>query len=315
MEVPVLLITWRRPDTLRLVIDAIRPVAPTRLFVACDGPNPECPGEAEKVSATRAVIEHEIDWICEIKYFFSDVNQGCRIGVSRAITWFFDHVEEGIILEDDCVPHNDFLPYCEELLQLYRDDYRIWCISGTNHQNGISRTSDSYYFSQHMHCWGWATWKSRWAHYEIDYTSWPTIKETPMFKDTFDCDSEYYHWKDIWDQAAAGNTRTWCIKWYFTCYINGGLTAVPSRDLVLNVGFGADGTHTLGDHSQLSVDPTSFLPLEHPILIRAHRVADRYTTNCEYLKKDMHQRAVLGKSGYRLKIRTRIKNMLSKITR
>jgi hypothetical protein len=103
-DTPLLLIAWRRPHTLRLVIDAIRPVAPTRLYVACDGPNTERPGEAEKVAATRAVIEHEIDWPCQIERLYSDVNQGCRLGVSRAITWFFEQVEEGIILEDDCVP-------------------------------------------------------------------------------------------------------------------------------------------------------------------------------------------------------------------
>ena len=107
MDTPVLLIAWRRPHTLRQVINAIRPVAPTRLFVACDGPNPTRPGEAEKVAATREVIEHEIDWPCQIERLYSDVNQGCRLGVSRAITWFFEQVEEGIILEDDCVPHPD----------------------------------------------------------------------------------------------------------------------------------------------------------------------------------------------------------------
>ena len=105
MDTPLLLIAWRRPHTLRQVIDAIRPVAPRRIFVACDGHNPERPGEAEKVAATRTVIEREIDWPCQIERLYTDVNQGSRLGVSRAITWFFEQVEEGIILEDDCVSH------------------------------------------------------------------------------------------------------------------------------------------------------------------------------------------------------------------
>ena len=127
-DTPLLLIAWRRPHTLRQVIDAIRPVAPTRIFVACDGPNPERPGEAEKVAATRAVIEQEINWPCQIERLYSDVNQGCRLGVSRAISWFFEQVEEGIILEDDCVPHPDFFIYCANLLERYRHDEHIWCI-------------------------------------------------------------------------------------------------------------------------------------------------------------------------------------------
>ncbi|MDI9406541.1 MAG: hypothetical protein QM522_07510 [Chitinophagaceae bacterium] len=117
MNTPLLLIAWRRPHTLRQVIDAIRPVAPTRLYVACDGPNPDRPGEAEKVAATRAVIETEIDWPCQIERLYADVNQGCRLGVSLAISWFFEQVEEGIILEEDCVPHPDFFPYCTTLLE------------------------------------------------------------------------------------------------------------------------------------------------------------------------------------------------------
>ena len=132
MNTPLLLIAWRRPHTLRQVIDSIRAQAPTRLFVACDGPNPDRPGEADKVAATRSVIEEEIDWSCQINRLYSDTNQGCRLGVSRAIAWFFDHVEEGIILEDDCVPHPDFFLYCTTLLERYRHDTRIWCISGNN---------------------------------------------------------------------------------------------------------------------------------------------------------------------------------------
>jgi hypothetical protein len=131
MDTPLLLIAWRRPHTLRQVIDAIRPVVPTRLYVACDGPNPERPGEAEKVAATRAVIEHEIDWPCQIERLYSDVNQGCRLGVSRAITWFFEQVEEGIILEDDCLPHPDFFSYCATLLERFRHDTRVWSINGS----------------------------------------------------------------------------------------------------------------------------------------------------------------------------------------
>ena len=126
MNTPLLLIVWRRPHTLRQVINAIRPLAPSRLFVACDGPNPNRLGEDEKVAATRAVIDHEIDWPCHIERLYSNVNLGCRLGVSRAITWFFEHVEEGIILEDDCVPHSDFFIYCSTLLDRYRYDTSVF---------------------------------------------------------------------------------------------------------------------------------------------------------------------------------------------
>jgi hypothetical protein len=147
-------------------------VAPKRLYVACDGPNPDCPGEAEKVAATRAVIEQEIDWPCQIERLYSDVNQGCRLGVSRAISWFFEQVEEGIILEDDCVPHPDFFPYCTALLERYRHDMRIWSVCGSNFQLGHRRGDASYYFSIHGDSWGWATWRRAWVCHESAVTNW-----------------------------------------------------------------------------------------------------------------------------------------------
>ena len=133
-DVPVLLLTWRRPDTTRQVLDALRPVLPSKLYVASDGPRNEA--EAKAVQATRDLVGELVDWPCQLRTRFRPENQGCQLGVSSAITWFFEQEESGIVLEDDCVPHQDFFPYCCELLERYRHDTRIWCISGDNYQDG-----------------------------------------------------------------------------------------------------------------------------------------------------------------------------------
>ena len=209
-DTPLLLIAWRRPHTLRQVIDAIRPVAPTRLFVACDGPNPERPGEAEKVAATRAVIEQEIDWPCQIEKLYSDVNQGCRLGVSRAITWFFEQVEEGIILEDDCVPHPDFFPYCATLLERYRHDTRVWSICGSNFQLGNKRGDASYYFSIHGDSWGWASWSRAWRHYPDAQRQWFSFRDSGRLDDVFPLNAERDYWRNFLDQLfIEGRPSTW----------------------------------------------------------------------------------------------------------
>ena len=245
MNTPILLIAWRRPDTLRQVINAIRPLSPSRVFVACDGPNPNRLGEDEKVAATRAVIESDIDWHCHMERLYSDENQGCRLGVSRAITWFFDQVEEGIILEDDCVPHPDFFLYTTTLLDRYRNDTRVWCISGNNFQNGHWRGDGSYYFSRYNHCWGWASWRRCWSHYDAELTQWPELRNSHFLKTIFDDAFESQYWSEIWQKLfKRGHPDTWDYQWSFTCFINGGLTALPNRNLVSNVGFGLDGTHT-----------------------------------------------------------------------
>jgi hypothetical protein len=279
MDTPVLLIAWRRPHTLRQVIDAIRPVTPTRLYVACDGPNPKRSGEAEKVAATRAVIEHEIDWPCQTERLYSDANQGCRLGVSRAISWFFEQVEEGIILEDDCVPHPDFFPYCITLLERYRHDTRVWCISGNNFQDGQWRGDGSYYFSRYNHCWGWASWSRCWQHYDANLSHWPALRDSGLLDTIFEYPVERNYWSSIWQRLLdAGEPDTWDYQWTFTCLANGGLTALPNRNLVSNVGFGEDATHTTGGaiYTTISegVDPT-----RHPTFLLRDAAADRYTFN------------------------------------
>lgn len=282
INTPLLLIAWRRPHTLRQVIDAIRPVAPSRLFVACDGPNPDRPGEVEKVAATRAVIEHEIDWPCQIEKLYSDVNQGCRLGVSRAITWFFVQVEEGIILEDDCVPHPDFFPYCNTLLERYRHDTRVWCISGNNFQNGKWRGDGSYYFSRYNHCWGWASWRRCWQHYDVDLSQWPALRDSGLLNTIFEDPLERNYWRRIWQRLVdESKPDTWDYQWTFTCLANGGLTALSNRNLVNNVGFGEDATHTTGNAINTRVSE-GVDPNHHPSFLLRDALADRCTYNQVY---------------------------------
>ena len=279
MDTPILLIAWRRPHTLRLVIDSIRSFSPTRVFIACDGPNPERPEEAEKVAMTRALIEKEIDWPCQIERLYSEVNQGCRIGVSRAISWFFEHVEQGIILEDDCVPHPDFFQYCTTLLELYKYDTRIWCISGNNFQDGQWRGDGSYYFSRYNHCWGWASWRRCWEQYDANLNAWPILRDSGRLNSIFENPKERIYWSRIWQNlVTTGQPDTWDYQWTFTCLINGGLTALPNRNLVRNVGFGEDATHTIDGEANTDVIE-GIDPSRHPSLLLRDIEADAYTFN------------------------------------
>jgi len=287
MDTPVLLIVWRRPQTLRQVINAIRPVAPSCLFVACDGPSPERLGEDAKVAATREVIEQEIDWPCQIERLYSDVNQGCRLGVSRAITWFFERVEEGIILEDDCVPHSDFFPYCQTLLERYRDDTRVWCISGSNFQNGQWRGDGSYYFSRYNHCWGWASWRRCWQHYDVEISQWPALNASTFLKTIFEDSIERQYWIKIWQKLLkSGQPDTWDYQWTFTCLANGGLTALPNQNLMHNVGFGKDATHTTVKGVDTDIS-NGIDPHQHPSFVLRDCLADRYTFDHHYSGKVM----------------------------
>lgn len=276
-DTPLLLLAWRRPHTLRQVIDAIRPVAPTRLYVACDGPNPERPGEAEKVAATRAVIEHEIDWPCQIERLYSDVNQGCRLGVSRAITWFFEQVEEGIILEDDCVPHPDFFTYCTTLLERYRHDTRVWSVCGSNFQLGHRRGSASYYFSIHGDSWGWATWRRAWLNYESAQEKWETFRDSNRFDDVFEIPGERAYWTEILDRLfLEGKPDSWAYQWWCASWMNHGLHAWPNVNLVSNAGFNEEGTHTLKPSLFAEMKTQAMGRILHPEFVVPCREADSF---------------------------------------
>jgi hypothetical protein len=292
MKAAVLLLAWRRPGTTLQVIEAIRAYAPDRIYVACDGPNPARPGEEQKVLATRDVIRREIDWPCQIKHLYSAGNQGCCHGVSRAISWFFEQEAEGIILEDDCVPHIDFFFYCESLLERFRNDERVWCISGNNFQDGHWRGDGSYYFSRYPHCWGWASWSSRWRHYDVSLANWPTFVECDLLLSIFSDPRERSYWAQIWWQTylEAIYATTWDYQWTFLCIANNGLTALPNRNLVSNIGFGVDATHTVNELASEHLSQ-GLGALQHPSFPLRDEVADRYTFEYHIAGQKMRQEA------------------------
>jgi len=108
-DVPILILAYNRADRLHEVVDALRPCRPRRIFLSVDGPRLGDDADRDKVLATQEVARH-IDWDAEVRSHFQPVNLGCGLGVSTGISWFFDEVNEGIILEDDVVPGPDFCP-------------------------------------------------------------------------------------------------------------------------------------------------------------------------------------------------------------
>ncbi|HKZ36424.1 MAG TPA: hypothetical protein VJ184_02160, partial [Chryseolinea sp.] len=148
-DIPVLFMIFNRPETTKRVFESIRNERPHRLFVAADGPRPNKPGEAEMCAEARKIAT-AVDWECEVKTLFREENLGCGRAPARAITWFFENVERGIILEDDCLPSHDFYLFCSILLERYRYDSRIMEIGGNNFlSDSMSDQEPSYYFSNH----------------------------------------------------------------------------------------------------------------------------------------------------------------------
>src|SRR5688500_1827095 len=185
LNVTVLLVIFNRPDTTRLVFEAIRNARPRRLYVAADGPRPGVAADNANCQEARKIID-SVDWQCEVKTLFREKNLNCGVAPSSAFTWFFQHEEEGIILEDDCLPSQSFFWFCQELLERYRNDTRVMHIGGNNFLNGWQKDKDySYYFSRSGHIWGWATWRRAWKHFDFDISLYEKLKQQDYFSNFF----------------------------------------------------------------------------------------------------------------------------------
>ena len=245
-ECAVLVIAWKRPDETEKVIDAISGVKPRRIYFACDGARKDKDEEEQKVQKTRLLTE-KIDWDCILRTRFSEENQGCKKGVNDAIDWFFQNEAEGIVLEDDCVPSQDFFGFCSVMLEQFREDRRVWSISGTRFSQRMSNEDEAYYFSRYTHSWGWATWRDRWDCHDKEMQDWADSETRRMVRESFPTRSEWRHWRRIWNGLYySSKPDTWDYQWSLSARMERALTIIPRVSLVTNIGFSEDATHTAG---------------------------------------------------------------------
>lgn len=278
-DIPILFLIFNRPHTTKEVFNEIARVKPSRLYLASDGPRSERPYEAEIVKSIRDYVIENINWECEVLTRFNDQNLGCKVAVSSAIDWFFSNEEEGIILEDDCLPSPTFFRFCEENLKKYKADKRVWHISGGNFNEGWLRNpQESYYFGGiYGSIWGWATWADRWHHYDVKMESYGQyLKGQITEKDIYDGSEAVADRLKIIKKSFYGYD-TWDFQWVWARWINSGLTINPARNLVKNIGFGEDATHTklIDRKALLNADDMTF-PLKHPKFVIRDAKTEKY---------------------------------------
>ena len=269
-QTSILLITFNRPDRTKRVLEAILAVNPKELYVFQDGAREGNKEDEIKCAEVRKVIDNvPRDIPMQIHTHYSEKNLGCGRGPLTAISWFFQNVEQGIVFEDDCIPHHDFFPYCEELLEKYKDDLRISFIGGCNfEEKEKSNNGYSYGFcSGHHETWGWATWKRSWN--LMDYTL-ETVSEKDFSKILNHYVRTWKHREYWWylygmvkkDQMEGS---CWDYQFYFSCWKRNMMAIYPKINLVTNVGFGNDATHTKSQNNCLLSRNTGFImPLNHP---------------------------------------------------
>ena len=243
LKIPVLFLIFNRLDTTKQVFEEIRQAKPPRLYIAADGARTERPGEDQKVKVVREYVLNSIDWDCEIKTLFRDKNLGCKYAVSGGITWFFEHEEMGIILEDDCLPSQSFFWFCEELLERFKDDKRVMIISGYNKQQTWNEDKYDYFFSHFGGIWGWATWKRAWDCYDGNMSELQFCIDNNYLKYLLGEQLGRIREGQLIDTINR-NIDSWDFPWGFSRHLNSGMACVPSKSLITNIGFGSDATHT-----------------------------------------------------------------------
>ncbi|MGL5271455.1 MAG: glycosyltransferase family 2 protein [Selenomonadaceae bacterium] len=282
LTVPVAVFIFNRPEVTRKVFAQIRLAKPNKLFVIADGPRQGNASDLVNCEQCRNIIS-EVDWDCEIITDYSPVNLGCGKRPKTGYDFVFNHVEEAIFLEDDCLPDISFFRFCQEMLEKYRYDQRIMMISGNNFLPGSYRSNDSYYFSKIMQSWGWATWRRAWNQYDFDIKLWPLLKKEKCLDNILGRKKDVFYWserfQEVYDKRV---TSAWDYQFLFAMWINNGLAIIPNVNLVSHIGF--DGTHAQKeksyeeDKNSSSGRPVTAMafPLKHPKAIISNKASDQY---------------------------------------
>mgnify|MGYP006267408387 FL=1 len=272
---PIAFIVFNRPRHTRKTFESIRRQKPTQLFIISDGPRSGHPTDEANCKEVREIVS-AIDWPCNVHHNFSDRNLGCKQRVISGLDWVFEQVDRAIIIEDDCLPNDDFYRFCETLLEHHQHDEQVMTITGNNFQEGNVRGDASYYFSKYNHIWGWATWRRAWKKNDASLPFWPTWKISQDWENHSPYKAERDYWTNIFEQMYKNEIDTWDYPWTACIWYHHGLIATPQVNLVTNIGFGPDGTHTRSKKDQEGLPTYTLGPITYPKTIEQNVEADRY---------------------------------------
>lgn len=279
---PVLFLIFNRPDTTALVFEEIKAAKPKKLYIAADGPRSGSEEDSTLCVETINIVKN-IDWTCDVKTLYRTENLGCKNAISSAVTWFFEMEEEGIILEDDCLPAKSFFRYCDTLLEKYRHDTRIRHIAGCNLQMGKKWGEASVYFANQTHVWGWASWRRVWKDYDKDLKNYNEDEVAEKISNIFSDKFVIETWAYLFKEVKAGRIDTWDYQLAFLNFFNNSLSVNPNVNLIKNIGFGKGATHTHAlDTPNANIALEEIDDISYPSFILPEKKADYAALSIEF---------------------------------
>lgn len=277
LSVPVLLITFNRPDHTRRVLEAIMAAQPQDLYVFQDGAREGNENDSKKCAEVRQVVEDLTKGsTVQVHSYYYDRNLGCGAGPMTGIDWFFSQEEMGIVMEDDCLPHPDFFGYCEELLLKYKDDDMVRFINATLYDDRW-HCEASYDFSRYMVTGAWAGWKRTWNGFDLDLK---TLDAKAFRKHVLQLtgnrgEANWWYSIVLEIQQDTKKKSYWDYQMQIHLFRDNAMTIHPMVNLVSNIGFDGEGTHTLSNfdnRGDRAVYP--ILPLTHPASAKVDKARD-----------------------------------------
>jgi hypothetical protein len=283
LATPVVLVIFNRPEETSMVLESIRAARPRSLFVISDGPRPHVSDDATKVLACRELIS-SIDWPCDVELNYSEENMGCRARIVSGLSWVFTKADRAIILEDDCLPSEDFFEFCESLLTKFENNYSVGSISGWNSFPDQNEDTSDYYFSIYPRPWGWATWRRTWEIYEESICDDGQFLASKEFSGKTNSMASRRFWQMLSEQIARKSLDTWDVQLLFSFWRNNLVSVVPRLNLVRNIGFASTATHTKDPNTWYARVPASRLrmPLVHPKDFLVNKSKDKETEHREF---------------------------------
>jgi hypothetical protein len=259
-DTPVLFMMFNRPECTQEVFNVIRRIQPSKLFVAADGPRPNMEGEKELCEKAKLIITNGVNWDCDLHLLFRDENLGCGKAIKGSLDWFFSFVDEGIILEDDTLPDVSFFSYCEKMLNLYRNEKKVWSISGFNFGADTMFQNENFLFARFMNMWGWATWKRSYDKVDYSLEKWRSANNKKLYTsilvqdNLMDTDVKWFeYWTNIFRLIANNQLDTWDYQWIYSQLLNYQVTIYPAVNMIENIGFKSNATHTTNHKHPLAL--------------------------------------------------------------
>ena len=272
MTSALVLLVYNRPGVTRRVVESAVEASPRSVYIVADGPRAGVPDDARMCEEVRDIATSAA-WPGEVHTLFAEANMGLKARVSSGLDWVFDNEDSAIILEDDCLADPSFFPYATELLDRFADNRHVGVVSGNNFLRGRYVDDNSYHFSPDVRIWGWATWSRVWKDFSQNGLNhqWSTDEARAAVSRI---QSSARRKSLIREAENVHRLNSWALPFVLHAQREDYLSIVPRENLVTNIGFGADSTHTKFESFTAEVPTRSIdFPLVHPRRVQAHPTA------------------------------------------